>query len=176
MTYTKRYIDAVKFAAWRHALNSYDGEPYYVHFEDLEQVLKDHGEDDEESLIQANLHDVIEDGGCSYNDIKKRFGHDTAEVVYLCTDNKGRNRKERKNQSFYDEIKNSDVRLQATKIKVTDRIANMRRSLKSNHSMGKAYLKEYAHFKEQLFVEGHISSMWKELDELTAKIQKNEAQ
>ena len=166
MIYTKKYIDAVKFAAWRHALNVYDNEPYYVHFEDLEQVLKDHGEDDEESVIMAYLHDAIEDGGVSYNDIKKRFGKDVAEVVYLCTDNKGRNRDARKNQAFYDELKSSEYRLQATKIKVADRIANSRRSVKNKHSMGDRYKKEYVHFKEELFVFGHIESMWKELDKL----------
>jgi (p)ppGpp synthase/HD superfamily hydrolase len=166
MTYTKKYIDAVKFAAWRHALNVYDNEPYYVHFEDLEQVLKDHGEDDEESVIMAYLHDAIEDGGVSYNDLKKRFGKDVAEVVYLCSDNKGRNRDARKNQAFYDELKSSEYRLQAIKIKVADRIANARRSVKNKHSMGDRYKKEYTHFKEELFIFGHIESMWKELDKL----------
>ena len=166
MVYTKKYIDAVKFSAWRHALNSYDNGPYYIHFEDLEQVLKDHGEDDEESAIMCYLHDSIEDGGVSYNDIKKRFGKDVAEVVYLCTDNKGRNRDARKNQAFYDELKSSEYRLQATKIKVADRIANARRSIENKHLMGDRYKKEYSHFKEELFISGHIDSMWKELDKL----------
>jgi len=167
MECSKLYLDAIRFAVWRHALNIYDGEPYYVHFEDLEKVLKDHGEDDEESMIEANLHDVIEDGsGITYNDVKKRFSVKIAEVVYLCSDNKGRNRDSRKNQAFYDEIKSSEFRLQATKIKVTDRLANARRSVKNKHSMGDCYKKEYAHFKHELFIIGHIESMWKELDEL----------
>lgn len=166
MECSKLYLDAIRLAAARHALNNYDGQPYYVHFEDGEQVLKDHGEDDEQSLIQINLHDIIEDGGISFNDVKKKFGLETAEVVYLCTDNKGRNRKARKNQAFYDEMKESPCTLQATKIKVTDRIANSRRSVKNGHGMGDAYKEEYAHFKEELYLVGHIDSMWRELDEL----------
>jgi (p)ppGpp synthase/HD superfamily hydrolase len=166
MECSKLYLDAIRWAAMRHALNNYDGKPYYVHFEDLEQVLRDHNEDDEKSLIQANCHDAIEDGGVSYNDIKKKFGLETAEVVYLCSDNKGRNRDARKNQAFYDEIKSSDFRLQATKIKVADRIANTRRSVKNGHGMGDKYKEEYNHFRNELFIPGHIVSMWKELDEL----------
>lgn len=170
MECSKLYLEAIRMSATRHALNSYDTKPYYVHFLDGEQVLQDHKEDDEQSKIQFNLHDIIEDGGVSYNDIKKKFGIETAEVVYLCSDNKGRTMSERKNQAFYDEIKNSAFKLQATKIKVADRIANTRYSIKSGHSMGKAYAKEYAHFKEQLYIPGHIVSMWEELDGLSEKL------
>lgn len=166
MECSKKYLEAVKIAAWRHALNSYDGEPYYVHFEDLEQVLEDHGGDDEDSKIQCQLHDLIEDGSWTYNDIKKRFGLVTAEVVYLCSDHKGRTRDDRKCQAFYDEIKDSAYRLQATKIKVADRIANARRSAKNRHGMGAKYKTEYSHFKSELYVSGHIDSMWEELDGL----------
>lgn len=163
MECSKLYLDAIKFAAWRHALNVYDNEPYYVHFEYLEQVLRDHNE---ESLIDAQLHDVIEDGGVSYNQVKEKFGYEHAEVSYLCSDNKGRNRDTRKCQAFYDEIKASVYRLQATKIKVTDRIANVRRSIKNGHSMGEKYKEEYSHFRTELYVANHIVSMWVELDKL----------
>lgn len=163
MKCSKKYLEAVRFSARLHALANYNGEPYYVHFEDVEQVLIDHKEDDEESLIEANLHDCLEDSGISYNDIKKKFGIAVAEVVYLCTDNKGRNRAERKNKAFYDEIKGS---LQAIKIKVADRLANARSSVKNGHGMSDMYKKEYAHFKSELYFVGHIDSMWKELDEL----------
>ena len=106
MECTKKYLEAIRFAARQHALASYgDGLPYYLHFEDVEEVLRDHGEDDEESLIEANLHDVLEDGGVSYNQIKEMFGLKVAEVVYLCTDNKGRGRNERKPQKVAQHLK-----------------------------------------------------------------------
>lgn len=161
MECSKLYLEAIRFAAWKHALQDYDGKPYYSHFKDLEEVLRDHGEDDEESLIMANLHDILEDSGTTYNDIKNKFGHDVAEVVYLCTDHKGRNRAERKNKAFYDELKTN---LKAIKIKVTDRVANCRNSIENKHSMAGAYIKEYAHFKKELFIDGHVDSMWRELD------------
>jgi len=166
MECNERYLKAIRFAARQHALASYDGEHYYVHFEDIEQVLRDHKEVEDDSLIEANLHDVLEDGGVSYNEVKKMFGHSVAEVVYLCSDFKGRNRDARKPQKFYDEIKESPLRLQAIKIKVADRIANARRSVLSGHGMGDKYKKEYVHFKEELYLVGHIDSMWKELDDL----------
>jgi (p)ppGpp synthase/HD superfamily hydrolase len=166
MECSEKYLEAIRFAAWQHALAEYDGRPYYSHFKDGEQVLRDHNEYDEESAIQFNLHDVLEGTDLSYGTIKKLFGFVIAEVVYLCTDNKGRTRDDRKDQRFYDEIKQSELRLQATKIKVADRLANARRSIKNKHSMGEKYIKEYPHFKEELYVLGHIESMWKELDEL----------
>lgn len=169
MQYSEKYLEAIRFAACRHALNRYGDEFYYVHFVDIENVLKDHGFKDEEMMIAANLHDILEDGGISYNDVKKKFGVVIAEIVYLCTDNKGRSRGDRKNQQFYDEIKESPYRLKATKTKVADRIANARQSAKSGHGMEKTYKKEYIHFKEQLYIPGHIDSMWKELDELMEK-------
>ena len=158
---TKIYIEAIRFAAMHHAIASYDDRPYYTHFEDVEQVLVDHGEDDIESLICANLHDILEGTDLSYNDIKNKFGVDVAEVVYLCTDNKGRGREDRKNELYYAELITNQ---KAIKIKVADRIANARRSKK--HSMGNKYRKEYNHFREKLKIDKHIQSMWEELDNL----------
>jgi len=167
MECSEKYLEAIRFAAWQHALANYDGRPYYSHFKDLEQVLRDHNEYDEESAILCNFHDLLEGGAdLSYGNLKDLFGFVYAEVTYLCTDNKGRTRDDRKDQRFYDEIKQSELRLKATKIKVTDRLSNARRSIKNKHSMGKKYIKEYPHFKEELCVPGHIESMWKELDEL----------
>lgn len=153
-------------AARQHAAGIYDGGPFYWHFEDVEKVLEDHGEADEESLIEANLHDIIEGGDTTKNDIRNKFGEKIAEVIYLVSDYKGRNREDRKCQAFYDEIKASVHRLQATKIKVADRIANVRRSIKNGHSMGEKYKQEYIHFRTQLCIVGHITSMWTELDKL----------
>jgi len=167
MECSEKYLEAIRFAAWQHALANYDGRPYYSHFKDMEQVLRDHNEYDEESAILCNFHDLLEGGDdLSYGNLNNLFGFVYAEVTYLCTDNKGRTRDERKNDSFYEEIKQSELRLKATKIKVTDRIANARRSIKNKHSMGKVYIKEYARFKEHLYVAGHIDSMWEELDKL----------
>jgi (p)ppGpp synthase/HD superfamily hydrolase len=168
MECSKLYILAVRLAARQHAAAIYDGKPFYVHFEDLEQVLEDHGLSTESRRIQANLHDIIEGGDTTYNDIKKIFGLETAEVVYLCSDNKGRVREDRKNQPFYDEIKFSKFRQQATLMKLVDRVSNSRRSTKNGHGMGNKYKQEYAHFKTELFVstDTELTSLWNELDEL----------
>jgi (p)ppGpp synthase/HD superfamily hydrolase len=155
-------------AARQHAAAIYEGKPFYIHFEDLEKVLEDHGLSTEIRRIQANLHDIIEGGDTTYNDIKKLFGLEIAEVVYLCSDNKGRTREARKNQEFYDEMKSSSFREQATLMKLVDRVANVRRSVKNGHGMGEKYKQEYAHFKTELYVstDTESASLWKELDEL----------
>jgi len=163
MELSEKYLEAVQFAAKWHSLQRYGNQEYYVHLDETEQVLIDHGCADVSSRIQCRLHDILEGTDLSYNDLKEAFGIEIAEVVFLCTDERGRNRKERKSQKFYDDLKQN---AQAVKIKVADRLANTRHSVKSGHGMSKMYKKEYAHFKEQLYVPGHVDSMWEELDKL----------
>ena len=162
--YSERYLEAVRLAAKEHALQTYGSkEPYYKHLKDVEQVLIDHNEDDEILMIAANCHDLLEDTSVNYSVLKEKFGVEVAEIVYLCTDNKGRNRKSRKNEQFYLELSEN---LGAIKIKVADRIANVRCSVGGLYGLEDAYKKEYYKFKEKLFKVGHIDSMWAELDKL----------
>lgn len=85
-------------------------------------------------------HDSIEDARLSYNDILNRFGEKVAEIIYLCTENKGRTRDERKPKEFYLELaQNKD----AVFVKLCDIIANSLFSLSQNSSMFKKYASEY---------------------------------
>lgn len=86
-------------------------------------------------------HDSIEDARMTYNDLKDNFGEEIAEIIYLCTEFKGRNRAERKPLKFYDELR---VNKLAIFVKLCDIIANTKFSLLTNSSMFKKYKEEYA--------------------------------
>ena len=93
------------------------------------------------------MHDVLEDTHLSYNDIKKEFGEDIAELVYAVTDELGRNRKERKEKT-YPKIKGNP---KAIAVKLCDRIANVREAKSSASKMFRMYKDEHAEFTITLY-------------------------
>ena len=90
---------AEKFATRHHALQDYDGLPYDEHLQEVVDVLKKFGYGGK-YLIAAWLHDILEDSSVSYNDIKKLFGEEIAEITYCVTDELGRGRKEKKEKTY----------------------------------------------------------------------------
>ena len=63
---------------------------------------------------------------------------EVAEVIYLCTDDKGRNRKERKSERYYNGLEENEI---ALFVKLCDIISNVKYSiLTSNYSMGHCML------------------------------------
>jgi (p)ppGpp synthase/HD superfamily hydrolase len=91
-------------------------------------------------------HDTIEDARVTYNDLKSRFGKFTAELVYAVTNEKGRTRKDRANDKYYNGIRETEY---ATFIKLCDRIANVRFG-KSFGGKSDMYRKEQVAFEEGL--------------------------
>jgi (p)ppGpp synthase/HD superfamily hydrolase len=129
----------------------YDGRPYAIHLKRVvklvAQYLNPSFVDYEPFLAAAWLHDTIEDCRLTYNDIKEEFGEQVAELVYALTNEKGRNRKERANDKYYEGIRNCPG---ATIIKVADRIANIEYSKGSGSDMFRKYKKEHEDFCKQL--------------------------
>ena len=152
---------AEKLATRHHGLQEYNGLPYDEHLQEVVNILERFGYDGK-YLLAGWLHDILEDCAISYNDIKKLFGEEIAEIVYDVTDEMGRNRKERKSKT-YPKIRNNP---DAIIVKLADRIANMESSMKTKHGMIGAYQKEYEAFKYQLQVPEHATPMWNHLDEL----------
>jgi (p)ppGpp synthase/HD superfamily hydrolase len=86
-------------------------------------------------------HDSIEDARLTYNDIKEKFGEVSAEIIFLCTQDKGRNRDARKSDAWYEELKKNDL---AVFVKLCDIIANVQFSFLTESSMFKKYKSEYS--------------------------------
>lgn len=137
---------AFLFAEQAHFGQQYGLYPYSYHLKQVADVAEEIGFD-EEIVIACVLHDVLEDTHLSYNDIKKEFGEDIAELVYAVTDELGHNRKERKEKT-YPKIKDNP---KAIAIKLCDRIANVREAKISNSSMLKLYKQEHLEFYTELY-------------------------
>jgi (p)ppGpp synthase/HD superfamily hydrolase len=98
-------------------------------------------------------HDLIEDTRVSYNDVEENLGQEAAEIIYALTNEKGKNRKERANDKYYEGIRNTPG---AVFVKLCDRIANVQYSKMTGSRMFEMYKKENNHFLDSLgFVEGH---------------------
>lgn len=111
-------------------------------------------------LASSFTHDLIEDARETYNDVLKQTNKIVAEISYAVTDEKGKNRKERKNAKFYRELKLVPL---ADFIKICDRLANVKYSHVKGSGMSKTYQKEYEHFKKMLYKDEY-KPMFDELD------------
>lgn len=156
---------AMMFAQIAHSGQTYnDDVPYTFHLQSVVQVLERFGITNPVFICAAWLHDVIEDTNRSYNDLKKKFGEEVAEIVYCVTSELGRNREER-NKKTYPKIKDNEA---AILLKLADRIANIEYGL-ANGGKNDMYNKEFQSFKEALYNSQSnetIQRMWLHLEKL----------
>lgn len=92
-------------------------------------------------------HDLIEDTRVSYNDVRQRLGFNAAEIIFAVSNEKGKNRKERANDKYYEGIRNTPG---AVFVKLCDRIANVQYSKMTKSRMFEMYKKENQEFISQL--------------------------
>lgn len=164
-TLLSRLEMAMMVAEKEHANQSYDIFGYMYHIKLVVKISQLLGYD-ETIQVACALHDVMEDGSISYNDIKNYFGKEIAEIVYAVTDELGRNRKDRKSNT-YPKIRQL---WKAVAVKLCDRIANMTHSAKYNPKMITMYRKEHAAFKEALtnpdHPQGELQKAWVEIESI----------
>ncbi len=99
------------------------GAPYIVHPRGVYKILKDLGVKDRELLVAAYLHDTIEDSPTTYNNIKKEFSKNTADLVKQVSSDKKTIDKVGKEQYLLDKmLKISDA---ALSLKLADRVQNL---------------------------------------------------
>ena len=92
-------------------------------------------------------HDLIEDTRVSYNDVKEHLGQEAADIIYALTNEKGKNRKERANDKYYEGIRSNSY---AIFVKLCDRIANVQYSKMTGSRMFEMYKKENIDFMIKL--------------------------
>lgn len=127
--------------------------PYSVHLEMVVEVAYQFLHlipeiDHENVLAGCWVHDCIEDCRQTYNDVKSATNTDVAELAYALTNEKGKSRKERANDKYYEGIQNTP---HATFIKLCDRIANIQYSKQEGSSMMNVYKSEYEEFSDKLY-------------------------
>lgn len=142
------------------------GLPYSYHLDMVACNASDFGhlvcaseEDVVPMLFGAYYHDSIEDARLSYNDVMKvarKFMTEkqallATEIVYVLTNDKGRNRDERAGEKYYAGIRETPY---APFVKLCDRLANITFSCSSDDSdnshMKEVYKKEMPHFLSSL--------------------------
>jgi len=92
-------------------------------------------------------HDLIEDTRTSYNDINAKLGVQVADIVYAVSNEKGKSRKERANDKYYEGIRETPG---AVFVKLCDRIANVQYSKMTKSRMFEMYKKENINFMVSL--------------------------
>jgi (p)ppGpp synthase/HD superfamily hydrolase len=92
-------------------------------------------------------HDLIEDTRVSYNDVKNHLGQEAADIIYAVTNEKGKTRKERANEMYYEGIRNTKG---AVFVKLCDRIANVQYSKMTKSRMFELYKEENDYFMTEL--------------------------
>ena len=99
-------------------------------------------------------HDSIEDARLTYNDIELLYGKIVAEIIYLCTDFKGKNREERKPKEYYQELSQNKL---ALFVKLCDLIANIKFGLLTNSTMYQKYKIEWILIKRKILGNGNLT-------------------
>ncbi|GEM_PF-6005174 len=165
--------DARSISLRAHFMQDWSGWNYQVHLDRVDDAICDFGFGDKtipgyRRRVAAIFHDMIEDCGWTYNDIVE-FVNSTigsswgdpkviADICYALTDEKGRNRKERKPDKLYDEMA---IERDYIVGKNADRIVNRERAGKAS-----LYNKEYPEYRAKLYTKGHCDNMWTYMDEL----------
>ena len=155
---------AKQFATEAHGTQKYGRQPYSYHLEAVANVLGEFGYHDESLQSAAWLHDVLEDTSVTYEDlIRAGFPVIVATYVQCVTAEGGESRKER-NRLAYKKIRKS---LEATVLKLADRIANVRECVSNKDPKLRVYRGEYSEFRTALMTgDQDARKMWRELDEL----------
>ena len=122
----------------------FTGEPYRGPRQD-QVTLRD------ACLLATWGHDLIEDCRVSYNDVKQVLGQESADIIYAVSNEKGKNRKERANDKYYEGIRNTPG---AVFVKLCDRIANVQYSKMTKSRMFEMYKKENVEFTKSLGLRG----------------------
>lgn len=158
-----------------HQGQKYVNDPYLVHLFDVYNVLVEYGQDSAELLAAGLLHDVIEDTPTNYRQVLEATNEDVAEIVFACTDELGRNRKERKVRTLaHLSAWTSQRGTAALAVKLADWIANVRRAHADSPRKLQMYQKDWPEFS-QLWARFHkrqLEPMWEHLEYLLESEQK----
>jgi (p)ppGpp synthase/HD superfamily hydrolase len=157
---TKDTSTARWFAIAKHGDQMYGQQPYSYHLDDAVKELFDHVlylpalkfYDHNIIICATYLHDVLEDTETTADELRKLFDDRIVELVQAVTDGEGKNRKERK-ANTYIAIRATGV--PALAVKLADRLSNAKTSglAKGVSDMLKMYRKEEIDFELGLCAE-----------------------
>jgi guanosine-3',5'-bis(diphosphate) 3'-pyrophosphohydrolase len=157
-----------EWAASRHGDQRYGDDPYVTHLDEVAGVAEEFFPGDERLQQGAYGHDLKED--CQVTDeelLAAGFEPEAVADIEAVTDEDAPTREEKKSLTL---PKTRARGVPAIKLKLCDRIANVRRGLKAPNRKLERYREEQAQFEHYLFDESHseLLPMWQHLRELLA--------
>ena len=175
------------FAIWAHDDQMYGELPYVVHLEDVVGILRQYGFTDDDTVAAGYLHDVLEDSKLARYDDLGFVSENVRRAMLFCTDAEGATRKERKAETLarcrgeihYWKAHARDPKdfpdamtflPMAVRVKVADRLANLRNCIANNPSLLQMYQKEGMAFYAALYTPGICDTMWSEYRTLLPKV------
>lgn len=99
-------------------------------------------------IAACYCHDTIEDTRQTYNDVRNATNIKVANITFALTNEKGKTRKDRANDKYYEGIRNEEF---AVFCKMCDRIANVEYSLSKGSNMADMYKKETPEFVSKIY-------------------------
>jgi hypothetical protein len=106
-------------------------------------------------LVECGVagHDLIEDARVTYGDLSSKFGsgefaRQLANIIFVCTEEKGKTRDERHNGKYYEGFVDNKL---AAFVKLCDIAANVSYSVLTHSSMGKKHKKEWSKNFQHLY-------------------------
>jgi len=167
--YNERINKAFVMAADYHKDQLRKGEkhPYIIHPFEVFLVCQDL-DCEEDTLIAALLHDVIEDTECSEEDVREEFGENVLKIVRSNTEtNKSLSWKERKQHT----VDTLDGRTQEElKMFIADKYVNLKSFISAYERKGEDMWKAFHAGKEQQ--KWYHEELYKALDRLLDKNEK----
>lgn len=128
----RKITKAMTFAAQKHVDQRRKGakeEPYVNHVIEVGDLISQHtAGKNTDAVVAGILHDTIEDTGTSYEELKREFGENVADIVRECTDDKSLPKAERKRLQAESAAHKSD---EAKMVKMADKTSNLRSILAS---------------------------------------------
>jgi (p)ppGpp synthase/HD superfamily hydrolase len=120
----------------------YTGEPYIVHPAEVAKIVAGVPGSTPDMVAAAWLHDVVEDTGCTYNDIHMGFGTDIATLVGWLTDVSKPEDGPRWFRKKMDREHTAAAPAEAQTIKLADLISNTKSIVAHDKKFAKVYLEE----------------------------------
>jgi (p)ppGpp synthase/HD superfamily hydrolase len=120
----------------------YTGEPYIVHPAEVAKIVAGVPGSTPDMVAAAWLHDVVEDTGCTYNDIHMGFGTDIATLVGWLTDVSKPEDGPRWFRKKMDREHTAAAPAEAQTIKLADLISNTKSIMAHDEKFAKVYLEE----------------------------------
>lgn len=150
-------------AVQAHADQRYGRQPYRVHLEHVEQVVRRYPHSPA-MRAAAWLHDAVEDTPLTVAEVASAVGDDVAAIVAAVTDEPGATRAERKPRTL---AKLRQASPEARAVKLADRIANLESARRDGREdLLEMYRGEHTAFQAALRRPGEHAAQWLRLDEL----------